>query len=176
MLATFQVIHLWELVFCAASCSQANRLFKVKGILNEAEIAVFSGGQLNSCSGTAGSARTGRSSGKFYGSNLLWRSEMPASEGLSVRSVGNTRNSLGKLLNSLLSKCWCFTPTLLQSSLKGKILNTSVFCDHCMIHFRNTLWFLIAALLGTCCASVSLRAARETWNAAHCEDEDTLQS
>lgn len=51
MLATFQVIRLQELVFCAAACSQANRLFKVKGILNEAEIAVFSGGQLHSCSG-----------------------------------------------------------------------------------------------------------------------------
>lgn len=44
MLTTFQVVHLQGLVFCAASCSQANRLLKVKGILNEAEIAVSSRG------------------------------------------------------------------------------------------------------------------------------------
>lgn len=44
MLTTFQVVHLQELVFCVAACSQANRLVKVKGILNEVERAVSSRG------------------------------------------------------------------------------------------------------------------------------------
>lgn len=87
MLTTFQAVHLQELVFCAAGCSQANRLVEVKGLLNEAEIAVSSRGQLNSCSSVviAHYARTGRSSGNLYGSNLLLRLEMLASKGGECR-------------------------------------------------------------------------------------------
>lgn len=40
----FQVVRLQELCVLAASCSQANRLVKVKGILNEVGIAVSSRG------------------------------------------------------------------------------------------------------------------------------------
>lgn len=44
ILTTFQVVHLEELVFCAASCSQGDSLVKVKGTWNEVELAVSSGG------------------------------------------------------------------------------------------------------------------------------------
>lgn len=42
MLTSFQVVCLQELVLFVASCLQANRLVKVKGILTEVGIAVSS--------------------------------------------------------------------------------------------------------------------------------------